>query len=130
MAFKIRKPEGNEDLRQRQPRVKDEKHLSFIRQLPCVSCLEPNMTEAAHVRYGDSRYGKRATGMSEKPDDRWTVPLCGHCHRTGSNAQHTANERFWWSEQGIDPLSVAMALYDVSGDVEAGTNIVINWHNI
>src|SRR5690348_766156 len=62
------------------PRQKIEEHLKFIRTLPClITGARP--VEAAHIRYADMRYGKRDTGMQEKPSDHWVVPLSPALHR-------------------------------------------------
>ena len=93
-------------LRQREPRVKDERHLNYIRSLPCCICGGID-TEAAHIRVGSVNHGKRPTGMQEKSSDRWAVPLCNRHHRE----QHDAgNELKWWAEKGIDPFMLAMTL--------------------
>lgn len=105
-------------LRQRDPRIHDERHLSNIRQLSCVVCTANNephnsiQTEAAHIRYADLRAGKEMSGLGQKPHDQWTVPLCGLHHRD----QHDNNEREWWSTWQIDPVKLALALYLHSGD--------------
>lgn len=101
-------------------RQHDEKHLGFIRQCPCVICGDDTTTEAAHIRFHDLRADKRMVSINEKPDDRWTIPLCGRHHRE----QHEGNERTFWREAGIDPVFVAMALYLVSGDHAAGQRII------
>ena len=94
------------ELRQRQPREKDAKHLDFIRSLPCCICGNIN-TEAAHIRVGSISHGKRETGMAEKPSDKWTVPLCNSHHRE----QHDAgNELVWWAGYGLDPFMLALRL--------------------
>ena len=98
-------------LRQRRPRVRDAKHLALIRRLPCLVCFRNPPNEAAHVRYGEPDRGKPMTGVAEKPDDKWTLPLCGEHHRWGSNAQHKSGERQWWADRGIDPIIVCEALY-------------------
>lgn len=95
-------------------RVHDERHLAFIRRLPCLICKSENRSHAAHVRYGEMEYGKRQVGMQEKPDDRWTVPLCEEHHLTGDKAQHKSNEREWWERHGKDPLVIAALLYSHS----------------
>lgn len=87
---------------QRQPRVKDEKHLKFLRSLPCVICGNPIETEAAHIRFACEEAGKRMVGKGEKPDDKWALPLCGKHHRE----QHKMNERAWWESKGIDPIKL------------------------
>ncbi len=106
-------------LRQRQPRQRDEKHLAFIRQLPClVTGRTP--VEAAHVRYADVTRGKPHTGKGEKPDDRYAVPLHWETHRE----QHSMSERRFWEQRGIDPVKTALLLFGVSGDVEEGEKVI------
>lgn len=106
----------------RQPRKKDEKHLEFVRSLPCLVCGDNTSTEAAHVRYGWRKAAKRDVGKSEKPDDKWTLPLCGRCHRT----QHDEGERMFWHARVIDPIFVCLALWSVTGDQELGEQITQN----
>lgn len=101
-------------------RKKSDKHLDFIRSLPCTICPNGIETQAAHVRFADPRAAKPITGMGIKPDDAFTVPLCGRHH----NEQHGGNEKHFWQRYGIDPIFVALALWRVSGDYEAGIKIV------
>ena len=96
------------------------KHLDFIRGLPCVVCGNNIQTEAAHVRFADPRAAKVSAGLGRKPDDEWTVPLCGEHHRE----QHAGGEAIFWKRHGIDPIFVAMALKRISGDQAAGERIV------
>lgn len=97
--------------RKKRPRNKDAGYLNWLHSLPClVTGTKP--VEAAHIRYGDARYGKRPTGMQEKADDRWAVPLSPAEHRR----QHSMNERDYWQSVGIDPLQVALALYGCDRD--------------
>lgn len=92
-------------LRQRQPRERDDKHLRFIRSLPCCICGRYDV-EAAHIRTASLAHGKNHTGMGEKPSDKWTVPLCVGHHRE----QHTMNEMTFWKLHGIDPFMLALTL--------------------
>jgi hypothetical protein len=118
-AFSISPARGR-----RRPRVNAASHLLWIRTLPCLATGQSAHVEAAHVRFPSARYGKRETGMSEKPDDRWTVPLCADKHRLATDAQHAGNERAFWKRIGIDPLAVALALWGCSGDDELAHNII------
>jgi hypothetical protein len=99
------------ELRQRQPRITNERHLALIRTLPCLICFRAAPSEAAHIRYGDPARGKLKAGVGEKPDDKWTLPLCAEHHRTGPDAQHAMGERQWWELHGIDPISICQQLY-------------------
>ncbi len=93
-------------LRQRQPRVKDNKHLEYIRSLPCCICGEDTTVEAAHIRTGSQEHEKPYTGKGEKPSDKWTVPLCGEHHRQ----QHSMKEMDFWRCHRINPFVLAMTL--------------------
>jgi hypothetical protein len=108
-------------LRFKEPRVKSDKHLNFVRGLPCLVCHDNTSTEAAHVRHSCMEAGKRQSGKSEKPDDKWVLPLCGRHHR----AQHAMNEKEFWLTVGIDPLKVCGSLWAVSGDHEQGERIAL-----
>lgn len=93
------------ELRQRQPRERDEAHLNYIRSLSCCICGGID-TEAAHIRTASLENGKLHTGMSEKPSDKWAVPLCNRHHRE----QHSMNEMEFWKKYGIDPFLLAIGL--------------------
>jgi hypothetical protein len=89
-------------------------HLTFVRQLACVVCGKAAPSEAAHVRSGSDG------GAGIKPSDRYSVSLCVSCHAL----QHQFGELRFWSILRIDPLSVALRLWTVSGNTEAGERIV------
>jgi hypothetical protein len=89
-------------------------HLAFLRQLPCVACGGAPPSEAAHVRTGTGG----GTGM--KPGDRYAIPLCAACHAQ----QHRVGELTFWSALRIDPLNVALRLWNVSADLKAGERTV------
>jgi hypothetical protein len=93
------------ELRQREPRQRDERHLDYIRSLPCCICGGID-TEAAHIRTASLEHGKQHTGMAEKPSDKWALPLCNRHH----TEQHTMNEMKFWAKYGINPFILAMIL--------------------
>lgn len=107
---------------QKQPRIHDDRHLDFIRSLPCIITGENTTVEAAHIRFADLRVDKHNAGVGAKPHDMWTLPLSGEQHRL----QHSMSERKFWRETGIDPIFYALALYAHSGDYEKGCRIVMN----
>jgi hypothetical protein len=100
--------------------VKNRNHLAFIRKLPCVVCGTRRTVEAAHVRMGNPLYGKQPAGMQQKSDDRFTTPLCGRHH----DEQHSMNEGDFWNALDIDPLMLALALFDATGDEERAEAII------
>lgn len=92
----------------RQPREENPAYLAYVRTLPCLVCARPGPNDPAHLRSAARQYGKRLTGMGEKPDDKWVLPLC----RTHHEDQHRNNELRWWARMGFpDPFAVALALY-------------------
>ncbi len=121
MALRIVRPDTAFALStgRKRPRVHSATHLEWLRTLPCaVTGGAP--VEAAHIRYGDMTYGKRETGKSEKPDDKWCLPLSPVEHRK----QHAMNEREYWRSVGIDPLLVALKLWANTGDDRAAEVIL------
>ena len=105
----------------RHPRQHDEKHLAFIRQLPCIVCQDNTSVESCHIRMSDGRIAKQNPGIGAKPDDKYTLPLCGKHHRE----QHSMNEHeFWFVKYRIDPILTSLAIYSVSGDAEQAERII------
>ena len=102
-------------------RRRNESHLHFIRQLPCLLCLDNTATEAAHVRFADARIAKPITGIGIKPDDRFTLPLCSRHHRE----QHAGGgEREFWRVRNLDPVLLALVFYSITGEVEEAERII------
>jgi hypothetical protein len=96
-------------LRQRQPRVEDPGFLAFVRTFPCINCGKAPPSQAAHIRMACPDRGKRHTGMQEKPDDRWVIPLCQECHLDGPRALHKIGEEKFFV--GWDPFAEAVRLF-------------------
>jgi hypothetical protein len=94
------------ELRQRMPREKDNKHLDYIRSLPCCICDDNTTTEAAHIRTSNLELGKDDFGWG-RPSDKWVTPLCGAHHRE----QHAmGDEMAFWAKYGKNPFLIAMTL--------------------
>jgi hypothetical protein len=104
--------------RKPQPWLRDRDHLAFVRTLPCLACGRRGPCEAAHVRLGTDGTSGR------KPSDRYTVPLCSHCHAV----QHATGEVAFWGlsmDRGVsDPWGVAKSLWTISGDLELGCRAI------
>jgi hypothetical protein len=57
--------------------------------------------------------------MGRKVSDKFTVPICRLHHR---ELHRRGNERAWWENQGIDPLSIAASLWKTSHKVALAEN--------
>jgi hypothetical protein len=113
---------GDRKPRKQARRVMDDSHRRFIASLPCIVSRVEGQSQAAHLRFASSAYGKPITGGSQKADDCWTLPLSAALH----DEQHRAgNEIAWWASKGIaDPLVLCLRLYAVSGDEVAARKII------
>ncbi|WP_249155314.1 DUF968 domain-containing protein [Bradyrhizobium japonicum] len=90
---------------ERDPRLREETYLAYIRTQPCCICGDNTSTEAAHVRVGSVNDGKRYTGMQEKSHDKWALPLCSRHHR---ESHAYGDELGWWLSYGLNPFLLAM----------------------
>ena len=94
------------------PRRREEKYLRFIRTFKCAVCGDNSSVEAAHVRKADPSIGKFNSGIGQKPDDCFVVPLCSRCHRR----QHEIGETNFWGH--MDAVKLALALHAATWDIE------------
>lgn len=106
----------------RAQREQDPRYLAWIRKLPCLICGDDITVEAAHIRYADHSVAKRGTGMGEKSDDKWAVPLCNKHH----HEQHEMNEKDFWKIYEIDPVKAAAGLKLNEYDSNAA-DIIVSW---
>lgn len=102
--------------------MRDAKHLSFVRKLPCCVCLRMDTVQAAHIRKGLPAHEKGGMGM--KPHDKWTTPLCYECH----HRQHTGELTFWGDMK--HPMSLAENLYALSGEREKAIQEILRWNRV
>lgn len=108
----------------KRPREKNSNHLAFIRRLQCAACGTHANIEAAHVRVASPVHGKRETGISEKPSDKWSVPLCANHHTRLPDSQHEIGEEKFWSALGMNPCDLALALFACTGDEDLAETII------
>ena len=123
-GFYLQRPDTAFSLNRKQdqrkrPRDKAAAHLKWVATLPSL-VPGTGRVDPAHIRYADPRYGKPGTGMGEKPDDKWVVPLA----RSEHDRQHSMDEQAYWQSAGIDPLHVALLLWAHSGDDDSGSEII------
>jgi hypothetical protein len=84
-----------------QKRHRSKEHLQFVASQACLICGR-SPSQAHHVRFAQPK------GLGLKVSDEFTVPLCAIHH---SENHATGDERSWWTERKIDPLSVAADLW-------------------
>lgn len=109
-------------------RIIDRAHLAWVRRLPCVATyVETGRLaygcQAAHLRLSSAVHGKRHPGGQVKPDDRWVTPLSAEQHRIQGEVK---GEGRFWSDLNIDPFDLCQRLYAVSGDDEAGLQVILS----
>src|SRR5262249_41074078 len=74
----------------------------YVARQACLICgRQPS--DPHHLRYAQPR------ALGRKVSDEFTVPLCRVHHR---EVHRVAKEAAWWAAAGIDPLSIAQALWD------------------
>ncbi|WP_296203204.1 hypothetical protein [uncultured Hyphomicrobium sp.] len=115
---------------QRQPRQHHKGYLSALHELPCLRCGTVQFIEAAHIRLTNLEWEERAgvrtgAGAGEKPSDRWTLPLCKDCHREGSDAEHVVGTIAFYDAWGVDPHSIANALFTAYPDVPRMSSVAL-----
>ena len=98
---------------------KDPKHLANIRELPCCVCGAAPPSECHHVKQGT---GER--GMGLRSSDKWALPLCNEHHINGVERAGSRNEIAWFQARGIEPLTLARALWASKSCLEAMRNII------
>ena len=82
-------------------RVRDKAHMQFVTKQPCLVCGRLP-TDPHHLRFAQHR------ALGRKVSDEFTVPLCRTHHR---ELHRQADEASWWTKLGIDPNSIARALW-------------------
>jgi hypothetical protein len=82
-------------------RYRDKAHLKFVALRACLVCgRQPS--DAHHLRFAQPR------GLGRKVSDEFAVPLCRVHHR---EVHRSSDEPKWWKTYGLDPLTVASALW-------------------
>jgi hypothetical protein len=85
-------------------RYRNKEHLRYITSQPCLFCAR-KPSDAHHLRFMQPR------ALGRKTSDEFAVPLCRTHHR---EAHRAANEQAWWKAIGIDPVKVALKLWNES----------------
>jgi hypothetical protein len=88
-------------------RHRDKTHLRFVALQPCLLCGR-SPSDPHHLRFAQPR------AMGRKNSDEFVVPLCRTHHRQN---HQVGDEVAWWKQTKIDPLKVALRLWQVSRGV-------------
>ena len=89
---------------QKPVRRRSKAHLAFVASQPCLVC-QTGACDAHHLKMAQPR------SLGRKVSDEFTVPLCRRHH---NELHRQGNEAAWWQNQGIDPLPVAVTLWQTS----------------
>ena len=113
---------GKKPPRMKPKRLSDPKHLTMIRQLPCVICLTEHAIVPHHIMQGTTR------GWGLKAGDDKTVPICAFHHNMSNDCAHDnrcGSETAWFASKGVlDPLGLAKALYAATGHYGAMLGLI------
>jgi hypothetical protein len=82
-------------------RIRDREHVRHITKQPCFVCGR-RPSDPHHLRFAQCRV------LGRKVSDEFTVPLCRTHHR---EVHRHGDERAWWQNTDIDPLTAARALW-------------------
>ena len=90
-------------------RHRDKEHRKFVSSQPCVVCGR-SPSDAHHLRFAQPR------ALSMKVSDEFTIPVCRAHHR---ELHRIGDEREWWRNLKIEPLPIALSLWQRGGAMRA-----------
>jgi hypothetical protein len=90
-------------------RFRDHNHLRRLAGLPCMICGRTPV-QVHHLTFAQPR------AMGSKTSDEYAVPLCALHHR---DLHNHGNEMGWWQLKNIDPLPIALKLWEESRTAQA-----------
>jgi hypothetical protein len=85
-------------------RLRDKDHRKFVAGQPCLVCGR-NPADAHHLSFAQPR------ALGRKVSDEFTIPMCRVHHR---ELHRHGNEPAWWQRINIDPLPIALRLWQHS----------------
>jgi hypothetical protein len=103
---------------------RDAVYMARLRTLPCIGCGRDHAGEAHHVKLSSGVLGK-SLAMGRRPADRWSLPHCPDCHRSGPRALHKIGEAPYWQLKRINPLLLCVRLYAAKADPDKMRAIVL-----
>jgi ERF superfamily len=82
-------------------RLRDKEHRRFVLRQPCLVCGRVP-SDPHHLTFTQPR------GLGYRVSDEFTVPVCRIHHR---ELHRSGDEAAWWQKLNIDPLPVALKLW-------------------
>src|SRR5258707_5457643 len=82
-------------------RVRDKEHRKFVSRQPCLVCGR-TPSDPHHLTFTQPR------ALGHRVSDEFTVPVCRVHHR---ELHRQGDEAAWWAKVHIDPLPVALRLW-------------------
>jgi hypothetical protein len=82
-------------------RMRDKNHRKFVTRQPCLVCGRLP-SDSHHLTFAQPR------ALGHRVSDEFTVPVCRIHHR---ELHRFGDEAAWWRKLNIDPLSVALRLW-------------------
>jgi hypothetical protein len=90
-------------------RLRDKDHRRFVLRQPCLVCGRVP-SDPHHLTFTQSR------ALGRRVSDEFTVPICRLHHR---ELHRSGDEVGWWRSLNIDPLPVALKLWQQTRPTEA-----------
>jgi hypothetical protein len=85
-------------------RLRDKEHRRFVTRQPCLVCGRVP-SDSHHITFAQPR------ALGHRVSDEFTVPVCRIHHR---ELHRSGDEAAWWQKLNIDPLPVALNLWQQS----------------
>jgi hypothetical protein len=85
-------------------RLRDKEHRKFVTRQPCLVCGRMP-SDSHHLTFAQPR------ALGHRVSDEFTVPVCRIHHR---ELHRSGDEPAWWHRLNIDPVSVALTLWQHS----------------
>jgi hypothetical protein len=85
-------------------RLRDKDHRKFVTRQPCLVCGRVP-SDSHHLTFSQPR------ALGHRVSDEFTVPVCRIHHR---ELHRSGDETAWWQKVNIDPVPVALRLWQHS----------------
>jgi hypothetical protein len=101
-------------------RIRNKKHILWLREMPCAFCKAPPPSEASHIRL----LSQSGTGL--KPSDNRALPSCHTCHMEA----HRIGERSFYGDNLDAAIKLAERLYERTGRKDECLWLMVGWKDV